>query len=156
MPILLCFSDVFLHLKDVFISHIWKVINCTAWVKPMVWSRSETAWDFIKTLWRKTVETQQTQRSFNVHKMSIWSCLTLVNVHFYDNVLGVCWNLSKIPSHTLITLLCPDSIYFILTYLLSMLATVTLLINNFYWKVSGIPMPSKINSLKRRFLHCKT
>ena len=30
MPILLCFSDVFLHFKNVFISHVWEVNNCTA------------------------------------------------------------------------------------------------------------------------------
>ena len=30
MPILLCFSGVFLHCKNVFISHIWEVNNCTA------------------------------------------------------------------------------------------------------------------------------
>ena len=30
MPILLCFSDVFLHFKNIFISHVWEVNNCTA------------------------------------------------------------------------------------------------------------------------------
>ena len=30
MPILLCFSDFFLHFKNVFISHVWEVDNCTA------------------------------------------------------------------------------------------------------------------------------
>ena len=43
-----------------FLSHAWEVINCTAWVKPVMWNHSETVWNFIKTLWRKTVETQET------------------------------------------------------------------------------------------------
>ena len=30
MPILLCFSDVFLHFKNAFVSHVWEVNNCTA------------------------------------------------------------------------------------------------------------------------------
>ena len=30
MPALLCFSDVFLHFKNVFISHVWEVNNSTA------------------------------------------------------------------------------------------------------------------------------
>ena len=60
MPILLCFSDVFLHFKNVFISHVWEVNNCTAWVKPLFWNRSETIWNFIKTLRGKTAETQET------------------------------------------------------------------------------------------------
>ena len=29
MPILLSFSDIFLHFKNVFISHVWEVNNCT-------------------------------------------------------------------------------------------------------------------------------
>ena len=60
MLILLFFSDVFLHFKNVFIGHVWEVNNCTAWVKPMFWNRSETVWNFIKTLWMKTAETQET------------------------------------------------------------------------------------------------
>ena len=62
--VMLClyyFSNVFLPFKNVFIGHVWEVNNCTAWVKPMFWNRSETVWNFIKTLWRKTAETQETQ-----------------------------------------------------------------------------------------------
>ena len=56
-----CFSDIFLHFKNVFISHVWEVNNCTAWVKPLFWNRNETIWNFIKTLWwGKTAETQET------------------------------------------------------------------------------------------------
>ena len=54
------FSDVFLHFKNVFISHVCEVNNCTAWVKRLIWNRSETIWIFIKTLRRKTAETQET------------------------------------------------------------------------------------------------
>ena len=60
IPILLCFSDVFLHFKNVFIRHIWEVNNCTGWVKPLFWNRNETMWNFIKTLWGKTAEAQET------------------------------------------------------------------------------------------------
>ena len=60
IPILLCFSDVFLHLKNVFIRHIWEVSNCTGWVKPLFWNRNETMWNFIKSLWGKTAEAQET------------------------------------------------------------------------------------------------
>ena len=60
MPILLCFSGVFLHCKNVFISHIWEVNNCTAWVKPVL-KLQWNSLNFIKTLWRKTAEIKETQ-----------------------------------------------------------------------------------------------
>ena len=42
------------------------------------------------------------------------------------------------PSHTLIVLFHTDSVYFILTYLLPMIATVTLLIVGFYRNKSQV------------------
>ena len=62
--------------------------------------------------------------------MSMRCRLTLVNAYSYDDILGVC--LPKIPSHTLITLHCTESVHFILTYLISVLVAVTLLIIGFY------------------------
>ena len=60
MPIPLCFSDIFLHFKNVFISHVWEVNNFTAWGKPLFWNHSETIWNFIKMLRGETAETQET------------------------------------------------------------------------------------------------
>ena len=100
MPILLCFSDVFLHFKNVFISHVWEVNNCTAWVKSLFWNRSETVWKktFIKALWRKTAETQETHD--NILGVSIFasikvSVMAMKNVsselvcHFKQNLFCV-------------------------------------------------------------------
>ena len=139
MPILLCFPDVFLYFWNVFISHVWEVNNCSAWVKSVVWNRSETVWNFIKTLWRKTVEIQETHDVVSTStKCLLRRRLTLVNAHSYDDILGVCWGVPKILSHTLTVLFYTDSVYFILTYLLSMIATVTLLIVGFYWNKSQV------------------
>ena len=52
-----------------FISHVWEVNKCTIWFKAVVWNRSETVWDFIKTLWRKTAKTKETGRCLKVYKM---------------------------------------------------------------------------------------
>ena len=59
--VMLClYCYVFLMSSYFFISHVWEVNNCTAWVKPLFWNRSETIWNFIKTLRVKTAETQET------------------------------------------------------------------------------------------------
>ena len=59
MPILLCFSEVFLHFWNVFVSYVWEINNCTAWVKPVFWNHSKAVLNFIMTLWR-TAETHET------------------------------------------------------------------------------------------------
>ena len=64
--------------------------------------------------------------------MSTRRRLTLVNARSYDDILGVCQIVPKTQSHKLIILLCPGSVHFILTYFLSMLAIVTLLMNGFH------------------------
>ena len=64
--------------------------------------------------------------------MSIQRRLTLVNAHSYDDMLVVCCSFLKIPSHTLVILLFTYIDYYTLTYLLSVLVTVTLLIVGFY------------------------
>ena len=92
----------------------------------------ETAVKQFETSWRRSEEKLESQET-HVVSTSIRRRLTLVNARFYDDVLGVCWSVPKIPSHTLIIFLCADSVYFILTYLLSILAGVTLLIAGFYW-----------------------
>ena len=72
------------------------------------------------------------RRCSDVYKMSIRRHLTLGNARSYDDILDFYWSVPEIPPDTLIFLLCTDSVYFILTYLLSMLATVTLLIVGLY------------------------
>ena len=64
--------------------------------------------------------------------MSIQCRLTLVNAHSYDDMLGVCCSVLKIPSQTLVILLFTYIVYYTLTYLLSVLVTVALLIVGFY------------------------
>ena len=77
------------------ISHVWEVNN-TTWVKPMNWNCSETVWNFIKTLWRKIVETQETHEAVPT---SIRRRLTLVNSCFYDDILDISWSVPKMPSY---------------------------------------------------------
>ena len=62
MPILLCFSDVFLHCKNVSISHVWEVNNGTAWLKPQ-WNSLKLHKDALKKNYRNPGDTR---RCFNV------------------------------------------------------------------------------------------
>ena len=80
-------------------------------------------------------------------------CLSLVDAYSYDDILCVCWSVGKVPSHALIIMVCIDSVYFILTCLSFLLATVTLLIVGFYWNKSQLFQYHWKPTLKEMFFY---
>ena len=86
----------------------------------MNWNCSETVWNFIKALWRKIVETQETHEAVPT---SIRRRLTLVNSCFYDDILDICWSVPKMPSY--------KEIFFILQ---NLIVLSTVMFENFFGK----------------------
>ena len=121
-------------------------LNQVYGLKPQ-WNSLELHNDALKKNYKNPEDT----RRFNVYMMSVRRRLTLVNARCYDDILGVCWSVPKMPSHALIILLCTDLVYFILKYLLSMLAIVTPLILGFYWNKSQVFHYYRKSTFKKTF-----
>ena len=120
---------VFLMSSYIFKMFLLDKIGKLTIVKPMLWNCRETVWTFLKMLWRKTVETQDGHNVVSTSLRCLYGChLTMVNMRFYEDILDVYWSVpfknTIIYTHYLV---CTDSVYLILGYLLSMLAILNLL-----------------------------